>query len=96
VVVKMGAREKMKVSMYEGNLDVEELLDWIRTLEKYFDYEEIEDENKAKHIVTILKGHAMLWWDELQDNKRNKGKQKIKNWDMMAAKLKSKFIPKYY
>jgi hypothetical protein len=28
VVVKIGAREKMEVPMYEGNLDVEELLDW--------------------------------------------------------------------
>jgi len=39
VVVKMEAREKMEVPMYEGNLDVEELLDWIRALDKYFDYE---------------------------------------------------------
>jgi len=30
VVVKIGAREKMEVPMYEGNLDVEEMLDWIR------------------------------------------------------------------
>jgi hypothetical protein len=26
IVVKMGAREKIEVPMYEGNLDVEELL----------------------------------------------------------------------
>jgi hypothetical protein len=24
------------------------------------------------------------------------GKQKIKNWDIMVAKMKAKFIPKYY
>jgi hypothetical protein len=29
VVVKLGAREKIDIPMYEGNLDVEELLDWI-------------------------------------------------------------------
>ena len=29
--------------MYEGNLDVEELLDWIRALDKYFDYEDVEE-----------------------------------------------------
>jgi hypothetical protein len=95
-VVKMGAREKMEVPMYEGNLDVEELLDWIRALDKYFDYEEIEDENKVKHVVTRLKGHATLWWDELQAERRHKGKKKIKNWDRMVAKLKDKFIPKEY
>jgi hypothetical protein len=59
-VANMGAREKMEIPMYEGKLDVEELLDWIRALDKYFDYEEIEDEKKVKHDVSRLKGHAML------------------------------------
>jgi hypothetical protein len=78
-LVKMGAREKIEVPVYEGNLDVEELLDWISTLEKYFDYKEIDDEKKVKHAVTILKGHAALWWDRSQEYKRCKGKSKIKN-----------------
>jgi hypothetical protein len=47
-------------------LDVEELLDWIRALDKYIYYLEIEYEKKVKHVVTRLKGHAALWWDELE------------------------------
>jgi hypothetical protein len=43
-----------------------------------------------------LKGHVALWWDELQDERRCKGKSKIKNWDRIVSKLKSKFIPKDY
>jgi hypothetical protein len=43
-----------------------------------------------------LKGHAALWWDELQDDRRCKGKQKIKRWDRMIAKMKAKFIPRDY
>jgi hypothetical protein len=31
--------------MYEGNLEVKELLDWVCTMNKYFDYEDIEEEN---------------------------------------------------
>jgi hypothetical protein len=65
VVARIGAREKMDILMYEGNLDVEELLDWFRALDKYFDYEDIEEDRKVKHVVTRLKGHATLWWDEL-------------------------------
>jgi hypothetical protein len=30
-------------------------------MDKYFDYEEIDDEKKVKHVVTRLKGHASLW-----------------------------------
>jgi hypothetical protein len=57
----------MDIPAYEGNLDAEELLDWIRALDTYFDYEDIEEDKKVRHVVTRLKGHAALWWDELQD-----------------------------
>jgi hypothetical protein len=43
-----------------------------------------------------LKGHATLWWDELQADRRCKGKQKIKSWDRMIAKMKANFIPRDY
>jgi hypothetical protein len=81
----MGAKAKMDILVYEGNLDVEELLDWIRALDK-----------KVRHAVTRLKGHATLWWDELQVDRRCKGKKKIKSWDRMIAKIKEKFIPRDY
>jgi hypothetical protein len=51
--------------MYEGNLYVEELLDWIRALDKYFNYQDVEEDIKVKHVVTRVKGHATLWWNEL-------------------------------
>jgi hypothetical protein len=96
VVARIGAREKMDIPMYEGSLDVEEILDWIRALDKYFDYEDVEEDRKVKHVVTRLKGHATLWWDELQADRRCKGKQKIKSWDRMVVKMKAKCIPKDY
>jgi hypothetical protein len=77
-------------------MDVEELLDWIRALYKYFYYEDVKEYKKVKHVVTGLKGHATLWWDELQANRHYKGKQKIKSWDRMVAKMKAKFIPEDY
>jgi hypothetical protein len=55
----------MDIPMYEGNLDVEDLLDWFRALDKYFDYEYIEEDKKVKHVFTRLKGHVALWWDEM-------------------------------
>jgi hypothetical protein len=95
-IARMGAREKMDILVYEGNLDAEELLDWIRALDTYFDYEDVEEDKKVKHVVTRLKGHATLWWDELQADRRCKGKQKIKSWDRMITKMKAKFIPRDY
>jgi hypothetical protein len=96
VVARMSARAKMDIPVYEGNLDVEELLDWIRALDTYFEYEDVEEDKKVKHAVMRLKGHATLWWDELQADRRCQGKQKIKSWDRMIAKKKVKFIPRDY
>jgi hypothetical protein len=92
----MGARAKLDIPMYEGNLDVEEMLDWFRNLDKYFNYEDVEEDKKVKYVVTRLKGHATLWWDELQADRRCKGKQIIKSWDKMVVKMKDKFIPRDY
>ena len=51
-VARIGAREKIDIPVYEGNLDVEELLDWIRALDKHFDYEDVEEDKKVKHVIT--------------------------------------------
>jgi hypothetical protein len=93
-VVRLEARENIEVPMYKGYFYVE--LDWVRSMEKYFDYEDVYEEKRVRHVVTRLKGHATLWWDEIQAERRRKGKQNIKNWDRMVAKMKAKFMPKYY
>jgi hypothetical protein len=95
-ISRMSSKTKMDIPVYEGSLNAEELLDWIRALDTYFDYEDIEEDKKIRHAVTKLKGHAALWWDKLQADRRSKGKQKIKSWDRMIAKLKVKFIPRGY
>ena len=71
-------------------------MDWISSLDKYFDYEEVDDKKKVKFVVTILKGHATIQWDELQTSIVRKGKSKIKQWDKMVSKMKTKFMPKDY
>jgi hypothetical protein len=78
-VVRLGARAKIEVPMYEGNLDAEELLDWIRSMDIYFNYEDVDGEKRVRHVVTRIKGHTTLWWDELQAEMQSRGKQKIKN-----------------
>ena len=61
-------------------------------MDTYFDYEYVEEDKKVRHVVMRLKGHATLWWDELQADRSCKGKSKIKSWDIMIAKMKVKFI----
>ena len=65
-LVKDNNMPKVEVPMYEGNLNVEELMEQINALAKYFDFEEIKDKKKVKYATTGLKGYATIWWGELQ------------------------------
>ena len=80
--------------MYSGNLNVEELMDWINALSKYFDFEEIEDKKKVRYAATRLKAH--IWWDELHIHRERRGKKNNNSWDKMLHKIKTQFMPKDY
>jgi hypothetical protein len=61
IVTKVSARLKPEVPMYEGNPNVEEFIYWINSLDKYFDYEDVDEEKNVKNAVTRIKGHMDLW-----------------------------------
>jgi hypothetical protein len=54
-----------EVSCYDGSLKGETLIDWIRELEIYFEYENVQNSNRIRFSITKIKGHAALWWDML-------------------------------
>ena len=87
-------RPKLEVPIYQGGLDVNEILDWINELDNFFHYDETNDENKVKFAVIRLKGNASLWWNGVQTKRRNKGKFPIKSLYRMVAKMRGKFPPK--
>ena len=41
MLMKTSGGPRIEVPMYSGNLNVEELMDWINALNKYFDFEYI-------------------------------------------------------
>ena len=74
-ITKIGKRPKFDVHMFLGNLNLEELIDWINELE-YFGYEEIEDLDRVKFVKAKLKGHTKIWWQEIQLERNRRGKEK--------------------
>ena len=87
---------KDQILTYDGNLELEELIDWIIVLNKYFDYEEVSANKQVKFVATRIRGHGALWWDGVQEERRRKNKVNIKSWIQMVTKLKGKFLPKDY
>eukprot|EP00253_Pinus_taeda_P028343 PITA_28343 len=96
MLAKVGSKPKIEIPMYEGSLNAEELMDWIRSIDQYFDYEEIEENKRLKFAVTRLKGHAAIWWDELQTSRTRKGKSKIKQWDKMKGMFVKEYTEEFY
>lgn len=89
-------KPKPDISSYTRSMNPEELIDWITEMDKFFEYEEMEEERKVEFTVTKLKGHVGIWWDGVQIERRRNNKQKIKNWDRMVAKLRGNFLTKFY
>lgn len=89
---KIGKRPKIEVFPFVGSLRLEELIDWVIEIDEYFEYEEIEDPDRVKFAKNKLKGHANIWWREVQLERSRRGKEKITKWNRMVDKLKKKFI----
>lgn len=89
-------KPKHELSTYDGSLSADVLLDWLSEVNKYFEFEETSEDKQVKFAATKLKGHASLWWDSVQAERRRLNKQPIKKWSRMEAKLKEKFLPQDY
>jgi len=89
-------KPKHELPTYDGSLSADVLLDWLSEVNKYFEFEETSEDKQVKFAATKLKGHASLWWDSLQAERKRQQKPPIKKWARMEAKLKEKFLPKDY
>lgn len=61
MIVKMTTLPMMEVPIYEGNLTFDELMDLINAMDKYFEYEDFDEEKKVTFVAIRLQGHATLW-----------------------------------
>ena len=78
LVLMASSKPKKEISNYDGSLSIEALLDWLSELDKYFEYEEINEDKRIRFAVTKLKRHVALWWDNVQVERRRLNKPKMK------------------
>ena len=91
-ITKFGKRPTIDVGVFLGNLKPDELIDQINELEEYFEYEDVRDPNRVKFAKAKLKGHAKIWWQEVQLERNRRENENITRWDRMVDKLKKQFI----
>ena len=74
--LETSSRPRIEVPTYEGSLNVEELIDQINYIDKYFHYQKVDEEKRVKFVMTKLRGHAYIWWNGMQVEKVENAKKR--------------------
>ena len=64
-VIGASSKPRQEIDAYNGGLNPKELVVWINSMDKHFDFSEVPEDKKVKFAATRLKGHALLWWDSV-------------------------------
>ena len=78
-------------------MNIEDFLDWIADVDKFFNYIEVLEEKRIRLVVCRLKGGASAQWERLQNKRIHKGQQPVRIiWFRMKQMLKRDFLPLYH
>ncbi|GJX67976.1 putative nucleotidyltransferase, ribonuclease H [Tanacetum coccineum] len=91
-----GAVMRVDIPMFEGRIQPDEFIDWIHTVERVFDYQDVRDDLKVKIVAIKLKKHAFVWWEQLKLKRAHENKPRIRTWEKMKRELRKKFLPDGY
>ena len=58
-------RLKVDIPYFSRNLGIEEFLDWIAEIDRFFDYMETLPDKRVKLVACHLKEMASAWWERL-------------------------------
>ncbi|GJW89313.1 multiprotein-bridging factor 1a [Tanacetum coccineum] len=87
---------KADIPVFEGKIQPDEFIDWLNTVERIFDYQDVLEDVKVKIVAIKLKKHASVWWEQLKLRRARENKSKIRTWEKMKRELRKKFLPDGY
>ena len=60
---------RVGLSYFDGTFNIDEFLDWLAKVERFFDYQEVPEERRVKTFACKLKGGASAWWERVQSKR---------------------------
>lgn len=83
--------------MYNGEVDVEKLDNWVRQLEAYCRIQQIDDDYTKIHPSSLrLEIVALIWWEANTQEDIKKSGKIISSWNDFVATLRRQFYPLAY
>ena len=86
----------LEVAKFYGKLNPTAFLDWIMSMEDYFDSYAMPENRKVRFVKAKLKGAARLWWYNIENQLLRMDQPPIDTWDEMKLKMKEHFLPTDY
>ena len=90
---QISCRPYRKIASFKDYFYKKDFLDWLLDLEDLFDYENIYYERKVGLALYKLSEYALHWWERVQSDRIQHGKDKIRSWPRMKKILAIKFYP---
>lgn len=87
---------KMDIPTFNDSAHIEEFLEWIIEVERFFDYMDIDEDQQVKLVVLRFKGIASAWWDQTVTNRRRANQRPVRTWEKLKKLLKQRFLPSDY
>ena len=53
---------KVEILEFEGQLNPDEFIDWMNTIDRVLEYKDISDDKNVKLVALQLRNYASIWW----------------------------------
>ena len=90
------SKEKIEAPTFDGCLDPWVFIDWLRQMEKFFDYYHWAENKKMRYARMKLIGRVDLFWEHLEETFRRRCEPPIIDWLEMKDALSRNYLPPTY
>ncbi|XP_072987259.1 uncharacterized protein [Typha latifolia] len=87
---------KIDAPMFDGRLDPQHFLDWIKDMDRYFKWYDMLEIRKVRFAAMKLTGKANQYWTNVETLREIRGELPIEIWVDMKNELKRKYLPPSY